>query len=118
MQRRGFLNLLAAGALWPIAAKAKRGPHPLIGFLSARSADESRPLVAAFRKGLAEAGIREGQNVAIDFSWADGQYQRLDGQAADFVNRRVALLVTAGGGISARAAAAEEPPIPHVSLII
>jgi putative tryptophan/tyrosine transport system substrate-binding protein len=78
MHRREFITLFGGAAVgWPLAARAQQSAMPVIGFLSGRSNNESRSLVAAFGKGLQEAGFIEGQNAAITFLWADGQYDRL-----------------------------------------
>ena len=87
---------------------------PLIGFMSGRSLKDSEHLVAAFREGLGEAGFVEGQSVAIEFRWADGQYDRLPALAADLVSRRVAVLVGLGGDVSAVAAKRATATIPVV----
>ena len=83
MRRRAFIAALGGAAAWPLAARAQQSDKPLIGFLSARSAKESAHLVDAFRKGLAENGIFEGQNATVDYRWADSHYERLAGQAID-----------------------------------
>jgi putative tryptophan/tyrosine transport system substrate-binding protein len=85
MKRRAFIAGLGGSAVWPLAARGQRPEKPVIGFLSARSATESAHLVDAFRKGLAEYGIYEGQNATVDYVWADSHYERLAGQAADLV---------------------------------
>jgi putative ABC transport system substrate-binding protein len=113
MRRRQFIALLSSGvAAWPIAALAQS--KQVIGFLSSRSPGDSAYLVAAFRKGLSEAGYIDGQNVAIEFRWAQGQYDRLPALAADLVNRQVAVLVAVGGEPSALAAKAASSAIPLV----
>jgi putative tryptophan/tyrosine transport system substrate-binding protein len=89
---------------------------PVLGYLSARSPDESAALLAAFRRGLADNGIVEGQNVAIESRWALGAYDRLPAMAAELVNRPVAVLVTVGGEASMRAAAAATKTIPIVGI--
>src|SRR5262249_15295172 len=76
MRRREFLSLLGAAAAWPIAARGQQ-PMPVIGFMSTRSPDESAHLVEAFRRGLSEDGFVEGQNIAIEFRWARGEYPRM-----------------------------------------
>ena len=118
MRRRDFVALIAGAAVWAPSSRAQQSNLPTIGFLSARSADESAHLVDAFRKGLAEHGLREGKDVSVDYSWADGQYDRLTAQATDFVNRQVTVLVAVGGEPSGRAAALATRTIPIVAVFI
>jgi putative tryptophan/tyrosine transport system substrate-binding protein len=104
MQRREFITLICGAAVArPLAAQAESG-MPVIGFMSSRSPEDSTHLLAAFRQGLSETGFSEGQNVAIEFRWAQGQYQRLAELAADLVSRRVAVFTAVGGETSALAA--------------
>jgi ABC-type uncharacterized transport system substrate-binding protein len=112
--RRDFITLLGGTAVaWPLAAHAQQ-PMPVIGYFSGRSAASDRSMVAAFRDGLREAGYAEGQNVAIEFRWADGQYERLPALADDLVRRRVSVIVTSGSEMTTRAAMAATQEIPIV----
>ena len=117
MIRRKFITLLGgAAAAWPLAARGQQ--MPVIGFLSARSEEESAHLIAAFRQGLAEQGVIVGQNVGLVSRFADGHYDRLSGQATELVRRPVAVLVAVGGDMSARAATAATRNIPIVAVFI
>jgi putative ABC transport system substrate-binding protein len=114
--RRRELMLLLGGAL-PAAAKGQDKPLPLVGFLSSRAPTDSARALAAFRDGLGAAGYAEGRNVAIEFRWAEGQYDRLPALAADLVGRRIAVLVAVGGEPSALAAKAATSTVPIVFAI-
>ena len=114
MRRREFILALGGAATWPLAARAQQPAMPVVGFLSSRAPEDSNHLVAAFRRGLAEGGFVEGQNVAIEFRWARGQYDLLPAMAAELVSRRVDVLTTAGGEPSALAAKRATSTIPIV----
>jgi putative tryptophan/tyrosine transport system substrate-binding protein len=92
MKRREFISLIGAASAWPLVAKAQQA-LPVIGFLNGASPDGYTPYVAAFRDGLKESGYIEGQNVAIEFQWAEGHYERLSEMAANLVKRDVAVIV-------------------------
>src|SRR6516162_8316127 len=96
MRRREFITLLGGGAAWPLAARAQQTAMPVIGLLSSRSPAVDMPLIAVIRQALNETGLVEGQNVTLDYRWAEGQYDRLAGLAADLVHRQVAVIVALG----------------------
>jgi putative ABC transport system substrate-binding protein len=112
--RRDFITLLGGTVAWPLVARAQQPAMPVIGFMSSRSPEDSAHLVEAFRGGLAEGGFVEGQNVAIEFRWARGQYDLLPTMAVELVSRRVNVLTTAGGEPSALAAKRATSTIPIV----
>ena len=115
MKRRDFIALLGGAATaWPLAARAQQRTLPVIGILGDSTAESVTTRLLAFMRGLKETGFVEGQNVAIEFRWANDDYDRLPELAADLVRRRVSLIVTLGTNLPARAAKSATTTIPSV----
>jgi putative tryptophan/tyrosine transport system substrate-binding protein len=114
--RRQFLSALGGVAAWPVAAGAQQ-PMPVIGFLSGTSPEAMRPTLAAFQKALGNAGYVEGQNLQIEYRWAQGQYDRLPALASDLVAHRVALIASGAGEPAAFAAKVATSTIPIVMVL-
>lgn len=116
MKRRDFIAMLGTAIAWPSAAGAQKASAPVIGFLSSASRSASELLLNEFLKGLAEAGY-DGQSVIIEYRWADGRYDRLPALAEELVGRRVQVIATAGGAVSAVAVSKVTSTIPIVSVM-
>ena len=118
MRRRDFIALIGSASAWPLTARAQQPAVPIIGFISARSPEDSVNVLQAFHKGLREGGgFADGENVRVEYRWARGNYGLLPALASEFVERRVDVLVAVGGDASARAAKAATSAIPIVFTI-
>ena len=115
MRRREFIRLLSGAAVaWPFTVRAQQQPMPVVGFLNAASPGPLRQQVAAFREGLKESDYVEGRNVAVEYRWAEGQYDRLPALVADLVRQQVSVIVSGGGAPAVLAAKAATTTIPIV----
>ncbi len=114
MRRREFITLVGGAVTWPLRVRAQQPTMPVIGFLSSAKAEGYKPFAAAYRSGLKDAGFVEGRNIAIEFRWAEGQYDRLPSLAEELVRLPVALIFASGGLPSVGAAKAKTATIPIV----
>jgi putative tryptophan/tyrosine transport system substrate-binding protein len=114
MRRREFIAGFGAAAAWPIVARGQEKLVPVIGFLNTQSADTFTPEVAAFQKGLNETGYIEGQNVTVEYRWADGHYERLRFLAADLLNKHPSVIAATGGSPAGLAAKAVTTTVPII----
>ena len=114
MKRRELLTLLVGAAGLPLAVRAEQAAMPIFGILGGHTSSEWTPFIAAFNLGLKEVGFVEGQNVRIEYRWAEGHYDQLPALAADLIHRRVAVIVAVGGVNSALAAKAATEEIPII----
>jgi putative tryptophan/tyrosine transport system substrate-binding protein len=113
MRRRDFILALGGAAAWPLAARAQQ-PLPIVGYINSGAPGPMAPVVSAFHEGLSQAGYVEGRNVAIEYRWSEGRFDRLPELAAELVRSRVAVIVAVGGSAPAKAAKETTATIPIV----
>src|SRR5262245_59155267 len=101
MKRREFIGIIGGAVVWPISARAQSPDVPVIGFLRPGTPDSDASILAAFRKGLSEAGFVEGRNLAIEFRWGHGNREQLSELAADLIRRKVDVIAAPGSSLSA-----------------
>ena len=114
MRRRYFITFLGGAATWPLVARAQQKPMPVIGFLAAGGPDPGNRFQAAFRQGLSETGYVDGQNVRIEYRWAEGKPERFPALATELVTLNVDVIVSAGGTLAALAAKRVTTSVPIV----
>jgi putative ABC transport system substrate-binding protein len=117
VRRRELIIIGAGAAAWPLTLRAQQKAMPVVGFLNPASPGHAAPVLAAFRQGLSETGYVEGQNVTIEYRWAEYRYDRLPELAADLVSRQVDLIVSGGGPVAASAAKSATSTIPIVFIV-
>ena len=117
LRRRDFITLLGGAATWPLAARAQQRAMPVIGLLTSGFPETSVNRVTAFRQGLNEMGYVDGQNVAVEYRWAEGRYDRFPALVADLIRRKASVIATAGNPLATRVARAATSTIPIVFAI-
>src|SRR5262249_31584939 len=117
MRRREFITLIGGAAAWPLAARAQQSATPVIGPVDPRSPEALAERLRRFRAGLRESGFAEGENVRIEYRWAENRMDRLSELTADLVRRQVAVIVTPGGTVSTRLAKQATTTIPIVFVV-